>query len=452
MGIKYSSTGILDVELANEETAEQTGFSVDVMSSLVWDDATLTLTIAPLVTEFWFRHNGKKYTKYAAETATITNVTGMNWIYYDDGVLTISLNPSSIEKLVIIRDKALVAAVYWNAAKGAGLCFDERHGEKMDGETHLALHQMLGAWYLTGLGLTNLVSDGSGALEASIELGVEAGSFRDEDITHSTGSLSTTDDKLVLYLDGTDYNWTSNKYGLINAVAGDNLVAFNDAGSQTEVTSGDYVVQHIAVWNEISKDPFFIQGQFQYTTKPLGEEGILTEVNALLGYQDLFPEMKIIGSRLIKTKTAYSNGAKARGVAIADGSDYLDFRINTASKSRPAIAATYIDDTVRTVSFAIGTDASYISVALIPKDVRVIRTRLIIGTPYSAGTTISIGRVGAVDALVTTAENNPLVANEYDLDKYVLWHTSNVAVLATINGTPVAGAATIVVEYTKPLL
>lgn len=104
---------------------------------------------------------------------------------------------------------------------------------------------------------------------------------------------------------------------------------------------------------------------------------------------------------------------------------------------------------VRTIRFVLGT-ATASSVTEIPADARVLSARLEITTPYSNGTTIALGRTGSTSLLMATTDNDATIAQAYLLDLDAAWGGAALAVLATIAGGPVAGAAVVVVTYTEP--
>lgn len=105
--------------------------------------------------------------------------------------------------------------------------------------------------------------------------------------------------------------------------------------------------------------------------------------------------------------------------------------------------------TVRAIDFAIGTAALQNSVTNIPATAIVLRCQVTITTPYTAGTTIEVGRVGNPILLQDTPDNNPTVVNEYDSPQRTVW--GGVALVqVTIGGGPIAGAGFVTVEYTIP--
>lgn len=101
------------------------------------------------------------------------------------------------------------------------------------------------------------------------------------------------------------------------------------------------------------------------------------------------------------------------------------------------------------ISFSI-TTATADSAEKIPANAKVINVMLKIDTPYSAGGLIDIGTTGDTDLVLDQTENNPEVANTYLKEQLTAWGGASGVVRATVSGAPAAGAATILVEYSKP--
>lgn len=90
--------------------------------------------------------------------------------------------------------------------------------------------------------------------------------------------------------------------------------------------------------------------------------------------------------------------------------------------------------------------ATVSSTALIPAGAIVMSARLNIVTPYSAGTTISIGQAGSVSEFMATTDNNPGAAAVWINEQDTAAASAN-PVLVTISGAPAAGAGFVVVTY-----
>ena len=104
----------------------------------------------------------------------------------------------------------------------------------------------------------------------------------------------------------------------------------------------------------------------------------------------------------------------------------------------------------RVIRYAITNSATQDSATLIPANARVEKVRLQVTTPYSGGASISIGQAGSLALLMATTDNDPLVANSYNIGGDFAWGGSALVVRTTIAGSPAAGAGVVSVEYSVP--
>jgi len=100
------------------------------------------------------------------------------------------------------------------------------------------------------------------------------------------------------------------------------------------------------------------------------------------------------------------------------------------------------------IRFAVGTDATTDSSTSLPASARVMYAHFEVTTPYDGGTTISVGRAGAISEYITTAgidtQTAGINAAFQDTDG------GSSAIRVTINTSPAAGAGVCVVWYTNP--
>jgi hypothetical protein len=73
-----------------------------------------TFTIAPIGDDFHFYQLGVQYRKYTSEDLELSDVEGVHLLYYDLGVLTEVVNPNDGVVDDIIRNKVVVAQIYWD--------------------------------------------------------------------------------------------------------------------------------------------------------------------------------------------------------------------------------------------------------------------------------------------------------------------------------------------------
>ena len=221
---------------------EPTGF-VDRTATLSFVDATRVFTITG---NHDIYINGVKTSKTTA-SITIDDATGMNWVYYNaSGVLS---QATSIPSFAL----PVIATVYYNTVTDKGLLGEERHGIKMDGDTHRLLHDTVGTRYESGLAGT--FTDTT----FSIALGVVV----DEDIRHIITPAKTTCN--VLYKDGAaDFKWSAGSTTPYYT-SGGNLY-YNNGNVLTTVTSNRYVAYWIFATNDTTTPIISLMGQREDTT------------------------------------------------------------------------------------------------------------------------------------------------------------------------------------------
>ncbi|NDD86067.1 hypothetical protein EBZ38_17545, partial [bacterium] len=165
----------------NLATKEPTGFVDRTQSTISFNNGTRTFSIAPVSGSYDIYIKGTKYTKTTTESVTINpDATGEYYIYFD---ATGTLTYTNVFTPLIITDYCYVSIVYWDSAAGNRTYFaEERHGLTMDGATHVYLHTVLGARFISGFALQGFSVDGTGNLPANAQFTSDSGSMRDEDI------------------------------------------------------------------------------------------------------------------------------------------------------------------------------------------------------------------------------------------------------------------------------
>lgn len=106
---------------------------------------------------------------------------------------------------------------------------------------------------------------------------------------------------------------------------------------------------------------------------------------------------------------------------------------------------------VKEIEVTIGTSASYTSVEKIPASCKIIGSDVVIGTPYSASATITVGSESTATLYQATTDNDPQTAGQYSRIDRVTGESSAESVVVAITNTPAAGAGSVVVRYSKPL-
>lgn len=73
-------------------------------------------------------------------------------------------------------------------------------------------------------------------------------------------------------------------------------------------------------------------------------------------------------------------------------------------------------------------------------------------TPYSPGATMTVGRTGSASLLRAATDSVLQVAGSYSYEEPKSWGGSSATTLATISGSPAAGASVLYVFFTVPLV
>jgi hypothetical protein len=105
---------------------------------------------------------------------------------------------------------------------------------------------------------------------------------------------------------------------------------------------------------------------------------------------------------------------------------------------------------VNAIRFAIGTGAAQASVTGIPAGAVIMRALLDVTTPYSGGTTITVGSSGTAALLMAAADSTPTTADIYQADQDTAWDVGASTVRVAVAGAPAAGAGFCTVYYSIP--
>lgn len=105
---------------------------------------------------------------------------------------------------------------------------------------------------------------------------------------------------------------------------------------------------------------------------------------------------------------------------------------------------------VSIIRFDLTTAVAQTSVTAIPAGAIVTNAFLDITTPYSPGSSIQVGQLGAVSLLMSNSDSDSAVANQYEAPQDTDWGPLSLPVLVTVSGSPVVGAGICVVTYTQP--
>ena len=308
------------------------GFENRTDSDISFVSGTRTFTIAPAVTSFIFWQDRTKYTKTASEDLVISDVAGIHMIYYDSGILTEAVNPSHTTMDSLILDKVLVALIYWNTTDDDDIVFgDERHGYLMSGATHHYLHDVFGAQYESGFGLSGYTLNT--ASDAALNFEVTDGLIYDEDLeleivdgsaaNQYEQQLSDGDAEVpVMYRDDVTGAWTEEAASTLPYLtAGSGRLAYNlddedGTFSQVEISNNKFMTYTMVATNDMEYPIKMIQGQEEYNTKNAAlEDG----PNEILAFGDFpTPEMDILYRFIMQTNDGFGGTKKAKIIDITD--------------------------------------------------------------------------------------------------------------------------------------
>ena len=186
----------------------------------------------------------------------------------------------------------------------------------MDVATHVYLHNVFGARWVEGLGLTGIVADGDGSSNTHAQLGYGAGEIRDEDLRHINTDVNTPANIPIFYRSGINdiRVKTANAFPLIGK---DDVTSttrpkynLNTSGtwSLSEVGSNQFWLMHYFSTNDINSPLIGWVGTSLHNNVPEARAVAVTEINELSGLP--FAEFVPIGTVIFKTDS-YSNTPNA---------------------------------------------------------------------------------------------------------------------------------------------
>jgi hypothetical protein len=328
--------GIMTVDVNTSdltvEVTDTNGFPNDQREGTVLSivNLTRTFTITPSGAGFHFYELGEKYEKTGADSVVFGALEGEHWFYYDMGVLTAVHEPTIDQKLIIIKDKAFVAAAYWNQTDGKIEIDvqDERHGIGMSPSTHVYLHLTRGAQFLEGYSLGDITADGNGNLNSSIQYSITAGAYFDEDLTHNFSGKGLPAVLPVIYNLGASGNIRS-AISVFGVATIGGSIAYNQwtgaAWQLTAVPSNDYCLYHVFAYNGQTENAVTVAGQSIYGNVTQARQGANQEIANIVAALP-FAEMIPIATIIYQANSGYLNAAKARIRTTDTGDQFVDWR------------------------------------------------------------------------------------------------------------------------------
>jgi len=251
---------------------------------------------------------GTKYTNSGRQTVIPDIVSGEHYFYMDATGLNYMLESAA----TIFRDYAVCAFAYGNATTGEKVIFaNERHGIKMDGDTHVWAHLTQGTQYISGFGISGL------AVGSSTYTQVDGGWIKDEDINILPGISTNTP---FWYMDGDA--WRGVADGLDLAYITNIRPNYNEytgaTWKLTEIGLGKYTLVHIFATNDSEFPVVKVLGQNEFLNAADAKDAALIELKQLF----------LVGLPALEFVPLYSIILNSSGNLTLTGSGdlYVDWR------------------------------------------------------------------------------------------------------------------------------
>lgn len=327
-------------------TSEPTGFPNTTDSAISMGiGPSNRFSIAPTGVSYDYWIVGDKTTKSGTDTVDLTDVHGLHFIYFDGATLT----ESTVFDPQYLKDKAYVAAVYWDTTSATHIYMgDERHGLVMDWATHLYLHTTRGTVWTSGLALADLTSDGTGNVNIDAQFGYTQGTIFDEDLEINILEQTIPANIPIFYQVGSTGEWrrkTANDFpvlegGSTSDYSGTRL-AYNDFDGAnwnlTEVSNDGFVLMHYFASNDPDQGVIGVVGQNEYATATEAKDAAKTELETLILTDLPFVEFTALATTINKTSDSFTNTPKSALVSTEEGDDYVDWR-GVQGQSRGSVA------------------------------------------------------------------------------------------------------------------
>ena len=329
---------------------DQNGFVDRTKCDFTLNNATRLFEVTTPI-EYTYLQSGIKYNKTTTQSITIADIEGIHIIRFNGVNIEDISNPTHVDTVMSITDRALVSILYWD--KDNQKCIylgEERHGKGMAPATHAYLHFHEGLRIdHKGFGLTDIIADGNGST-ATAQFGVTGGGTSDEDLFTVVPTIASTVGLPIYHLESTD-KWRKDVVSGFSARTFDKTsstrLAYNKidggVGSIAEVPNNDFVCYHIFATTEKNHPMISVMGQAVYANKRAARRGAKVEIYDLVLNQLLFPEIKAIGTVIMQSNLSYTSDINARIVTDDEGNDWLDWRSEAILHASVQTDATHND-------------------------------------------------------------------------------------------------------------
>jgi hypothetical protein len=295
-------------------------------SNISYNSITRQFTISPISTsyEIWIR--GQLFTISAPQTVTITNATGLYFIFFS----IVAGNPTlGFQADYFLWDKeAPTAYIYYNQSyPDEYMLFDERHGITMDWATHEYLHRTRGAAIANGFVITTSSLELPNPTNSDLSFNLTNGTFFDEDlqvdIANDPAGVWVTNLNPVLfpiiYLEGTAWRkTTATNIPLLNAGSGSRPYynSINSgSGTLTITDDNQYINMWIVASNMVTTPILAIMGQQQYSNVDKAQQAEWDELD--------LPNLPVVELRPLyqmtyRVRISYTNDYKSSLYSVKD--------------------------------------------------------------------------------------------------------------------------------------
>lgn len=341
----WISSGNIDPNDAFNVFKTPIGFVNRTDSHMSFDDIsrTLTISVQSPATSYDYYIFGQKYTITSDKSVSIPNISGLYYFHMGSDE---ELHYSILDGEDWFINNPMISIIYWNADMGTiTYMADERHTVLMDGITHWYLHSQFGARYISGLGISGVVPNTE--TDAAVQIEVEAGEIRDEDLLHHIVNVGNKiniydlEQNLypiaqlpVYYRVGATGEWyykPANDFPFLHAgITGytGTRIPYNEwtgtTWQLTELSNNRFGAIHIYATNNIHSPIIVVQGIQSYQNKPTSQDLASIELKAILGLP--FAECVPIASIIFSTADSHSNTYHITYEYTSDGDLYVDWR------------------------------------------------------------------------------------------------------------------------------
>ena len=314
--IVSTATAATTLVTVAEATKDIQGVVDRTASTISFDDASRTYSIAPVSGPWTYYSKGVLHTVSTTATVAIANTSGARFIKIDPATETL-VEGGPVPDFI---NDVVVGYIYYDAVGVKALIVgDERHGSQRDTTWHNAQHLNVGTVWRSGGSITYTLNS-----TATIEIGVGTPLvIADEDLTHSiTHSatpngyyqqiLTTAASLEVLYLNGTTYAATTAT--TTPWIAGASLASYNQitggVGSLVDAAEGDYFTYWLLATNDVRSPVKLVLGRATYSTIDAAYGEAFTD------YGLSFAEQVFMYQIVVQTSSTYANTPKIQIVAV----------------------------------------------------------------------------------------------------------------------------------------